>query len=54
VVHRNVVRQLARLGAWSGNPTLYRTPKPAEDGLKTAILVQGARGGKIIGVLVED
>ncbi len=53
VVHRNVVRQLARLGAWSGSPTLYRTPKPAEEGLKTVILVQGARGGKIIGVLVE-
>jgi hypothetical protein len=54
VVHRNVVRQLARLGAWSGRPTLYRTPKSTEDGLKTVILVQAARGGKIIGVLVES
>jgi hypothetical protein len=54
VVHRNVVRQLAKLGAWSGSPTAYRTPKPSEDGLKTVILVQAARGGKIIGVLVES
>jgi hypothetical protein len=50
VVQRNVVRQMSRLGSWRGRPTAYRLPKAAEDGLKTVIVVQAARGGRIIGV----
>ena len=49
--YRNVVRQLVRLGPWAGRPRAYRLPPAAEEGLSTAILVQGARGGAMIGVM---
>jgi hypothetical protein len=49
--YRNVVRQLVRLGPWAGRPRAYRLPPAAEDGLSTAILVQGVRGGAMIGVM---
>jgi hypothetical protein len=47
VVQKNVVRELRRLGPWRGRPTAYRIT-PAEEGLKTVVLVQGARGGRVI------
>ena len=53
MVHRNVVRQVARLGPWYGRPSSYRQPKATEDGLKTVVIVQGVKGGRIIGVLTE-
>ena len=44
---KNVVRQLTRLGDWSGGARTYAIPAgPA--GLKTAILVQAGRGGPIL------
>lgn len=49
--YRNVVRQLVRLGPWAGKPRAYSVPAPTESGLSTAILVQGAKGGPIIGVM---
>jgi hypothetical protein len=54
IEHRNVVRQLVRLGSWAGKPRAYRLPAPVEDGLTSAILVQGANGGAMIGVMVQD
>ena len=53
IAHRNVVRQLVRLGAWAGRPRIYRLPPPPEEGLTSAVLVQGAAGGAMIGVLVQ-
>ena len=53
IEHRNVVRQLVRLGPWAGRPRAYRLPAAAEEGLTSAVLVQGASGGAVIGVLVE-
>jgi hypothetical protein len=50
ISHRNVVREIKRLGAWRGRPTAYRLPAAAEPGLKTAVIVQGVKGGRIIGV----
>lgn len=54
LVQRNVVREIARLGAWRGRPTAYRLPAPnaqtGEDGLKTVVIVQAAQGGRILGV----
>ncbi len=50
LVQRNVVRQLQRLGAWRGRPQAYRLPASPEDGLKTAIVVQQPRGGRILTV----
>jgi hypothetical protein len=53
-VQRNVVRQLVRLGGWSGRSTAFKLPAADEDGLSTAVIVQGAKGGRIIGALVKD
>jgi hypothetical protein len=46
--HRNVVRQLVRLGAWSGQPERLIIPAAADPVLKTAILVQAPKGGPIL------
>ncbi|MEO8811880.1 MAG: DUF1223 domain-containing protein [Caulobacteraceae bacterium] len=51
VLQRNVVRQLARLGSWKGRPAVYRPPPAPEDDLETLVLLQGADGGKIVGLL---
>ena len=53
LVHRNVVRELVRLGPWSGRPKLYRLPASTDADLRTVIVVQGAKGGRVIGVLAE-
>ena len=45
--HRNIVRDLTRLGRWSDPPATFRLP-PAPTGLATAILVQAGRGGAIL------
>ena len=51
VTQRNVVRQLVQLGTWRGRPKLYAVPAAPAPGLKTVVLVQAAKGGRIIGVL---
>lgn len=45
--HKNVVRELTRLGSWSGQATSYEI-LPAKEGLATAILVQRPNGGAIL------
>jgi hypothetical protein len=50
IVERNVVRELTRLGSWSGRSRVYRLSKSDIDGLKTVILVQGAGGGRVLAV----
>ena len=50
IVEHNVVRELVRLGGWSGRSKIYPLPKTDIDGLKTVILVQGAHGGRILAV----
>ena len=50
ITHRNVVREIHRLGAWRGRPTAYRIPAAADDGLATALVVQAAKGGRVIAV----
>jgi hypothetical protein len=50
--YRNVVRELVLLGPWAGRPRAYRLPPQTEDGLTSAILVQGANGGPMIGVMI--
>jgi hypothetical protein len=49
IPHRNVVREVARLGAWRGKPVAFRLPAASEDGLKTVVLVQAGHGGRVIG-----
>lgn len=50
IVHKNVVRQAQRLGAWKGRPTAYRLPAAPEDGLSSVVIVQGAQGGRLLAV----
>jgi len=45
--HRNVVRELTRLGSWSGQAASFTIPA-AQSGLATAILVQKPNGGAIL------
>jgi hypothetical protein len=47
---RNVVEELDRLGAWSGHARTYVLPRASSPDLKSVILVQGAKGGRIIAV----
>ncbi|MDB5482408.1 MAG: hypothetical protein JWO83_3461 [Caulobacteraceae bacterium] len=49
VVHQNVVRQLVRLGTWTGRPKTYKAPDAEEKGLNTVVIVQGIRGGPVLG-----
>ncbi|MBX3483934.1 thioredoxin family protein [Phenylobacterium sp.] len=50
VVQKNVVRQMERLGPWRGRPQAYRIPTATDDGLKTVIVVQQPRGGRVLGL----
>lgn len=49
IAHANVVRELVRLGDWRGRSRLYALPAAAEDDLKTVVLVQAVRTGRILG-----
>jgi len=46
--HRNVVRQLVRLGGWNGQAARFNLPAGADPALRTAILVQAAGAGPIL------
>ncbi len=46
--HRNVVREVVRLGAWDGGVRTYDLPAAARPGLRTAILVQDGPDGPIL------
>ena len=46
--HRNVVKQLVKLGVWNGAPTQFPLPAAAQQGLRDAILVQAGPGGAIV------
>jgi hypothetical protein len=54
VVQRNVVRQIQRIGAWAGRPVLLRAPASPEDGLRTLILVQSTRDGRMLAAYLQD
>lgn len=44
----NVVREIRRLGAWRGRPQAYRIPAATDEGLKTVVVVQAPRGGRVL------
>jgi hypothetical protein len=46
--HKNVVKELVKLGAWSGQAQSYHLPPAHVAGLKSAILVQAGPGGAIV------
>ena len=45
--HRDIVRELVKLGSWNGTAATFRLPPPNEQNLATAILVQQGVGGPI-------
>jgi hypothetical protein len=47
--HKNVVKELTRLGTWTGEAISFELPQSAAPGLKTAILLQDAADGAILG-----
>jgi hypothetical protein len=46
--HRDVVRELTRIGRWEGAPLSIAVGPPRDPGWKTAILVQAGAGGRIL------
>ena len=52
--HRNVVRQVERLGRWRGRPTAYRLPPTEEEDLETLVVVQQTGGGRILALLKRE
>jgi hypothetical protein len=46
--HKNVVRALTRIGAWSGAAERLAFAPPADPAWRTAVLVQGQKGGPIL------
>ena len=42
--------QKVRKGTWRGRPHAYRGPPPPADGLKTILVVQSPRGGRVLAV----
>ncbi|MEO8115143.1 MAG: DUF1223 domain-containing protein, partial [Phenylobacterium sp.] len=49
IAQKNVVREIRRLGAWRGRPAAFKL-EAAEEGLQTVVIVQAARGGRVLGV----
>jgi hypothetical protein len=46
--HRNIVRDLQRLGTWNGKAVTLKVPAPQDEDWRGAILVQSGKGGPII------
>ena len=46
--HRDIVRDLTKLGTWNGAAATFQLAPPAEQGLASAVLVQQGSGGPII------
>ena len=49
--HKNVVKELVKLGEWTGKAESLHIPPPSSDGLRSAILVQDGPGGVILSAL---
>jgi hypothetical protein len=46
--HRDVVRELTRLGAWNGSAATFSISRSADPALRTAVLVQAGAGGPVL------
>jgi len=46
--HRNVVKELVRLGVWNGRAARFVIPPASDPALSTAVLVQSAKAGSIL------
>ena len=50
ITHKNVVREVVRLGGWRGRPVAFRLPAAHDEDLKSVVIVQAGPGGRVIGV----
>ena len=48
IAHRNIVREVTRLGAWYGKPIQFQIMSAPDSHWRNAILVQGKSGGAIL------
>ena len=48
VTVKNAVRELKKLGAWRGAPKTYNVPKADDPNMKTVVVVQAPKGGRIL------
>lgn len=48
VIVANAVKELVKLGPWRGKAKRYDLPDATVEGLKTVVLVQGAKGGPVL------
>ena len=46
--HKNVVKELVKLGSWSGKAETFAIPPTAQSGLRAAVLIQQGPGGVIV------
>lgn len=53
LVQQNLVRQLVRLGGWSGRARRFALPPPPAPGLRSAVILQGAEGGPVVAAAVR-
>ncbi|HUO21295.1 MAG TPA: DUF1223 domain-containing protein [Caulobacteraceae bacterium] len=53
VRYHNVVRELERLGGWTGRARSYAEPQAVAGGLKRLVLVQAKGGGRILSLAVD-
>jgi hypothetical protein len=51
IAHKNVVREMVRLGAWSGAAQSYALATPGDPAWRSAVLVQAENGGPILAAL---
>lgn len=51
VPHRNVVKELMKIGEWRGGISMLALPSMKRDGYERVVLVQGGIGGPIIAAL---
>jgi hypothetical protein len=46
--HKNVVKELVKLGSWSGKAETFAIPQTPRSGLRAAVLIQQGPGGAIV------
>lgn len=46
--HRNVVKELVKIGSWNGEAESFLIPRAAQAGLREAVIVQDGPGGPIL------
>jgi hypothetical protein len=49
--HKDIVRELVRIGYWSGAPKTFSLPRSPDAAYRTAILVQSPAGGPILAAI---